>query len=181
MILHQCEIGGAQDREGFAVLRRHGVRCTARVYRGAVVLSNRSAESDVAPASTVARPGTALVGAHRCQPPGAAAIAISAPLVRAADDKEKGDTPLEDEMIAANKALKTLKTQITDGSKNQSSLQLIGEMQKHFLAAKGMEPARAKKAEERRKALEEAQAQEAQETQAAGAAEPETAEGKKEE
>lgn len=72
-------------------------------------------------------------------------FAISAPLARAADDKEKGATPLEDEMIAANKALKTLKTQITDASKNQSSLQLIGEMQKHFLAAKGMEPARAKK------------------------------------
>jgi len=72
-------------------------------------------------------------------------FAISAPLVRAADDKEKGATPLEDEMIAANKALKTLKTQIADASKNQSSLQLIAEMQKHFLAAKGMEPVRAKK------------------------------------
>jgi len=72
-------------------------------------------------------------------------FAISASFVRAADDKEKGATPLEDEMIAANKALKTLKTQITDSSKNQSSLQLIQEMQKHFLAAKGMEPARAKK------------------------------------
>jgi hypothetical protein len=24
VILYQCEIGGAQDREGFGVLRRHG-------------------------------------------------------------------------------------------------------------------------------------------------------------
>jgi len=80
-------------------------------------------------------------------------FAISAPLVRAADDKEKGATPLEDEMIAANKALKTLKTQITDASKNQSSLQLIQEMQKHFLAAKGMEPARAKKESDKAKFL----------------------------
>lgn len=72
-------------------------------------------------------------------------VAISAPLARAADDKAKGDTPLEDEMIAANNALKKLKTQITDASKNASSLELIREMQKHFLAAKGMEPARAKK------------------------------------
>ena len=72
-------------------------------------------------------------------------FAISAPLARAADDKAKGDTPLEDEMIAANSALKKLKTQITDSSKNASSLELIREMQKHFLAAKGMEPARAKK------------------------------------
>ena len=72
-------------------------------------------------------------------------FAISAPLVRAADEKAKGDTPLEDEMIAANNALKKLKTQITDSSKNASSLELIREMQKHFLAAKGMEPARAKK------------------------------------
>ena len=80
-------------------------------------------------------------------------FAISAPLVRAADDKTKGDTPLEDEMIAANKALKVLKTQITDASKNQSSLQLIAEMQKHFLAAKGMEPARAKKESDKAKFL----------------------------
>ncbi|HEV8292595.1 MAG TPA: hypothetical protein VGP94_11760, partial [Tepidisphaeraceae bacterium] len=82
-------------------------------------------------------------------------FAIAAPLARAADDKTKGDTPLEDEMIAANKALKTLKTQITDASKNQSSLQLIGEMQKHFLAAKGMEPARAKKEADKAKFLAE--------------------------
>ena len=82
-------------------------------------------------------------------------FAICAPLVRAADDKTKGDTPLEDEMIAANKALKTLKTQITDTSKNQSSLQLIQEMQKHFLAAKGMEPARAKKETDKAKFLTE--------------------------
>ena len=79
-------------------------------------------------------------------------FAICAPLVRAADDKTKGDTPLEDEMIAANKALKT---QITDTSKNQSSLQLIQEMQKHFLAAKGMEPARAKKETDKAKFLTE--------------------------
>src|SRR3982750_2435548 len=75
-------------------------------------------------------------------------FAISAPLARAADDKEKGATPLEDEMIAANKALKTLKSQITDASKNKESLKLIDEMQKHFVAAKGMEPARAKKTSE---------------------------------
>lgn len=72
-------------------------------------------------------------------------FAICAPLARAADDKAKGDTPLEDEMIAANNALKKLKMQITDASKNQSSLELIQEMQKHFLAAKGMEPVRTKK------------------------------------
>src|SRR5439155_25429794 len=78
---------------------------------------------------------------------------ITAPLVRAADDKTKGDTTLEDEMIAANKALKVLKTQINDGSKNQSSLQLMGEMQKHFLAVKGMEPARAKKEADKAKFL----------------------------
>src|SRR3954468_8216526 len=72
-------------------------------------------------------------------------FAVCAPLARAADDKEKGATPVEDELIADNKALKTLKTQITDASKNASSLQLIGEMEKHFLAAKEMEPARAKK------------------------------------
>ena len=72
-------------------------------------------------------------------------FAISAPLVRAADEKTKGDTPLEDEMIAANDALKKLKPQIADASKNASSLQLIQEMEKHFLAAKAMEPARAKK------------------------------------
>jgi hypothetical protein len=82
-------------------------------------------------------------------------FAISAPLVRAADDKEKGATPLEDEMIAANKALKTLKTQITDASKNASSLQLIQEMQKHFLVAKGMEPARAKKETDKAKFVTE--------------------------
>src|SRR3954447_8311101 len=69
-------------------------------------------------------------------------FAISAPLVRAAD---KPASPLEDEMNAANNALKKLKPQITDSSKNQSSLELIRDMQKHFLAAKGMEPARAKK------------------------------------
>jgi len=80
-------------------------------------------------------------------------FAISAPLARAAEDKEKGATPLEDEMIAANKALKTLKTQIADASKNASSLQLIGEMEKHFLAAKEMEPARAKKETDKTKFL----------------------------
>jgi soluble cytochrome b562 len=74
-------------------------------------------------------------------------FAITAPFARAAD-KDKGDSPLEDEMIAANKALKTLKTQITDASKNASSLQLIGEMQKHFVAAKDMEPLRSKKVPE---------------------------------
>src|SRR3954469_24260072 len=78
-------------------------------------------------------------------------FAISAPLVRAADEKAKGDTPLEDEMIAANNALKKLKTQITDASKNQSSLELIQEMQKHFLTAKAMEPARAKKESDKAK------------------------------
>ena len=78
-------------------------------------------------------------------------FAISAPLVRAADDKTKGDTPLEDEMIAANVAMKKLKTQITDASKNASSLQLIWEMQKHFVAAKGMEPARTKKESDKAK------------------------------
>src|SRR5882762_4000969 len=80
-------------------------------------------------------------------------FAISAPLVRAADDKAKGDTPLEDEMIAANTALKKLKTQITDASKNQSSLELIQEMEKHFLTAKGMEPARTKKESDKAKFL----------------------------
>ena len=34
-------------------------------------------------------------------------FAISAPLVRAADDKEKGATPLEDEMIAGYRRAKT--------------------------------------------------------------------------
>ena len=74
-------------------------------------------------------------------------FAISAPLARAAD-KDKAASPLEDEMTAANTALKTLKAQITDASKNKESLKLIDEMQKHFVAAKGMEPARAKKVSE---------------------------------
>ena len=82
-------------------------------------------------------------------------FAISAPLVRAADDKEKGESPLEDEMIAANKVLKTLKTQIADPSKNQSSLAMIQDMQKHFLAAKGMEPMRTKKESDKAKFVTE--------------------------
>ena len=82
-------------------------------------------------------------------------FAISAPLVRAGDDKEKGESPLEDEMIAANKVLKTLKAQITDTSKNQSSLQMIQDMQKHFLAAKGMEPMRTKKESDKAKFVTE--------------------------
>jgi soluble cytochrome b562 len=65
-----------------------------------------------------------------------------------ADDKEKGASVLEDEMIAANKVMKTLRPQIADPSKNASSLQMIEQMQKHFLAAKGMEPLRAKKVSE---------------------------------
>jgi len=77
-------------------------------------------------------------------------FAICAPLARAADT-----TPLEDEMNAANDALKKLKTQITDSSKNQSSLQLIQEMQKHFLTAKAMEPARMKKETDKAKFLTE--------------------------
>jgi hypothetical protein len=79
-------------------------------------------------------------------------FAISASFVRAAD---KPASPLEDEMNAANDALKKLKPQITDSSKNQASLQLIQEMQKHFLAAKGMEPARAKKETDKAKFLME--------------------------
>jgi soluble cytochrome b562 len=75
------------------------------------------------------------------------AIALSSGLALA-QDKEKGASPLEDEMIAANKIMKSLKTQITDSSKNASSLEMIAEMQKHFLAAKGMEPLRAKKVSE---------------------------------
>jgi hypothetical protein len=47
-----------------------------------------------------------------------------------ADDKEKGASVLEDEMIAANKVMKTLRTQIADPSKNASSLQMIEQMQK---------------------------------------------------
>ena len=77
-------------------------------------------------------------------------FAISAPLARAADT-----TPLEDEMNAANDVLKKLKPQITDASKNQSSLQMIQEMQKHFLTAKGMEPARMKKESDKAKFLME--------------------------
>jgi hypothetical protein len=82
-------------------------------------------------------------------------FAISASLARGADDKEKGASPLEDEMIAANNVLKKLKTQITDSSKNQSSLQMIQDMQKHFLAAKGMEPLRTKKESDKAKFVTE--------------------------
>jgi len=77
----------------------------------------------------------------------AVAIAMTCGLALA-DDKEKGASPLEDEMIAANKVMKGLRTQITDSSKNASSLQMIEQMQKHFLNAKGMEPLRAKKVSE---------------------------------
>jgi len=78
----------------------------------------------------------------------AVALLMNCPLVLAQDEKEKGASPLEDEMIAANKVMKNLKTQITDTSKNATSLEMIAQMQKHFLAAKQMEPLRAKKVSE---------------------------------
>jgi soluble cytochrome b562 len=75
-------------------------------------------------------------------------LVMTGGLAVAQEDKEKGASVLEDEMIAANKVMKTLRTQIADPSKNASSLQMIEQMQKHFLAAKGMEPLRAKKVSE---------------------------------
>src|SRR5688572_21680568 len=74
-------------------------------------------------------------------------VMMSGGLAMAAD-KEKGASVLEDEMIAANKVMKNLRTQIADPSKNASSLQMIEQMQKHFLVAKGLEPIRAKKVSE---------------------------------
>ena len=60
--------------------------------------------------------------------------------VRAADDT----TPLEDAMTTLNKALKTVKAQVEDPSKNADSLKLVAEIEKQALIAKGFEPAKAK-------------------------------------
>jgi hypothetical protein len=57
-------------------------------------------------------------------------------------------TPLDDAMEAMNKAYKALKAQVGDSSKNANSLELIAEMEKQALIAKGMTPARAAKLSE---------------------------------
>jgi len=59
---------------------------------------------------------------------------------RAADES----TPLEDAMTALNKALKTVKAQVEDVSKNAESLKLVAEVEKQALIAKGFEPAKTK-------------------------------------
>jgi ABC-type transporter MlaC component len=60
--------------------------------------------------------------------------------LRAADES----TPLEDAMTALNKALKTVKAQVEDVSKNAESLKLVAEVEKQALIAKGFEPAKTK-------------------------------------
>ena len=59
--------------------------------------------------------------------------------------EEHKHTPLEDAMEAMNKALKTLKAQAADASKQQANLELVAEMQKQMVIAKSMAPARAAK------------------------------------
>jgi soluble cytochrome b562 len=57
--------------------------------------------------------------------------------------EEHKHTPLEDAMDAMNKALRTLKTQAADVSKQASNLELVSEMQKQMVLAKSLTPARA--------------------------------------
>jgi type II secretory pathway component PulJ len=64
----------------------------------------------------------------------------------AADEKhDHAHDAIMDAMEAMNKAYKKLKPQIADASKNASSLELISEMQKQTLIAKGNVPGRAAK------------------------------------
>ena len=65
--------------------------------------------------------------------------------VLAADEHGHKHTPLEETMEAMNKALKTLKAQAADASKQQANLELVAEMQKQMVIAKSMAPARAAK------------------------------------
>jgi hypothetical protein len=50
------------------------------------------------------------------------------------------ENPLHDAMEAMGKAFKALKAQVSDPTKNESSLQLVVELERHTLAAKSMTP-----------------------------------------
>jgi Cytochrome b562 len=65
--------------------------------------------------------------------------------------------PLHEEMEGMGKAFKQIKAQAGDGAKNASTLELLQEMERHTLAAKGMTPrgAATRPAEEREKYLAE--------------------------
>jgi soluble cytochrome b562 len=63
----------------------------------------------------------------------------------AADEHDHKHSDLEETMEKANKALKLVKADIADASKNTTTLAAVGEMQKHFLAGKTLIPAKAAK------------------------------------
>jgi hypothetical protein len=51
-----------------------------------------------------------------------------------------GENPLHLEMEAMGKSFKALRGQVSDPTKNESSLQLLEDLEKHTLAAKAMTP-----------------------------------------
>jgi hypothetical protein len=86
----------------------------------------------------------------------ALALAVSmsfiTPAARAADEHAKpaaaaraeahhgGENPLHETMEAMGKAFKAIRSQVSDPTKNESTLQLVVELERHTLAAKSMTP-----------------------------------------
>jgi hypothetical protein len=84
----------------------------------------------------------------------AASVSFVTPAARAAANDEKpaaharaaeghhegGENPLHEEMEAMGKAFKKIRSQVSDPTKNESTLQLVNELERHTLAAKSMTP-----------------------------------------
>jgi soluble cytochrome b562 len=70
----------------------------------------------------------------------AMALAVSANFAVAADD----DTPLNKEMTALNKSLRTLKRQAADASKKAENLELVAKMKANVQASLKYEPVKTK-------------------------------------
>ncbi len=79
----------------------------------------------------------------------AATVLVCAPRASFADEKK---TPLEEQMSTMNKSFKTLKKQLGDPSKKDSSLELIAAIKKAAHASKDLEPAKAKDVPEKDRA-----------------------------
>jgi hypothetical protein len=80
----------------------------------------------------------------------AATVSFITPARAAADTDHKpaaraeahhgGENPLHETMEAMGKAFKAIRGQVSDPTKNESTLQLVAELERHTLAAKSMTP-----------------------------------------
>jgi Sec-independent protein translocase protein TatA len=81
-----------------------------------------------------------------------AVVFLAAPAARAADAKKSGDSELGKAMEDMGKALKAIKKNVKDPTKNEESLKLVAKCQQDALTSKGLPPAMLAKVPEADKA-----------------------------